>query len=139
MGQLSPMKLKSALYAILAEYLAHAELVERERAEDSLFVQLMAHITEHCTEDITLSSVAAAFGYEPHYLSRYMRRIADTGFRQLVNRCRIDMARHLLESTAMDVTEIALASGYGCMRTFHRVFREMVGCTPGEYRKGAGH
>ena len=138
MGKLSPMKLKSALYAVLSDYLSGAELIEGEKAEDSLYSRIMMYITEHFAEDITLSSVAAEFGYEPHYLSRYMAKITDIHFRRLVNRCRIDHARHLLESTSADVTEIALASGYGCMRTFHRVFREIVGMSPGEYRKMSG-
>ncbi|MBQ8508375.1 MAG: helix-turn-helix transcriptional regulator [Clostridia bacterium] len=134
-GKLPQIKLKSALYAVLADFLAQAELIDRSAAEDSLFSRIMIYIIEHSREDITLNSVAAAFGYEPHYLCRYMKSVTDVGFRWLVNRCRIDDARQLLETTALPITEISLVSGYGCLRTFNRVFRQLEGVTPQEYRQ----
>jgi len=133
-GRQSPIRVKSALYGILAGYL-ESELIERDAAEDSLFGNIMQYIAAHCTEDVNLTTIAAAFGYEPHYLCRYMKKITDINIRWLINRCRIDKARAMLDTVDRDITEISLEVGYGCLRTFNRVFREIVGCTPSEYKK----
>ncbi len=134
-GNLTPLAVKSALYAVLTDYLSVTELSTRTGSSDTLFGQIMLYITEHCREDITLASVAGAVGYETHYLCRYMKKITDIPFRTIVNRCRIDIACQLLETTDLPVTEIALRSGYSSMCTFNRVFRMMEGVSPRLYRQ----
>lgn len=128
-------RLKAALYGMLDCFLEQVSLINRNKADDALFIQIVTYISEHCTEDITLQSVADHFGYEPHYLSRYMKSVADIHFRHLVNSYRMDNARLLLENTERPITEIAVASGYDCLRTFNRVFREVEGRTPTAFRQ----
>lgn len=130
----SQFKLRSALYAVLSEFL-DGGLVEREGAQEQLFGKVAAYIIEHCTEELTLESVAAKFGYEPHYFSRCLKQVSDFNFRRLVNRCRIDIARDMLENSDIAVTSISMACGYSCIRTFNRVFRQLEGCTPQEFRE----
>lgn len=131
---ISAFKLRSALYAVLSEYL-DGELILREGAQEQLFGKVAAHIIEHCTEDLTLESVAAHFGYEPHYFSRCLKQVSDFNFRRLINRCRIDIARDLLENGESNITSVSLMCGYSCLRTFNRVFKQLEGCTPLEYRE----
>lgn len=133
------LKLKAALYGILACFLEQVQLVERSKSDDDLFVRIIHYIAEHCGEDISLASVANAFGYEPHYLCRYMKSASDVHFRQLVNSYRLDRAKVLLEGTDMPITEIALDAGFGCLRTFNRVFQSAEGITPREYRNSFRH
>ncbi len=137
LASLSPLRLRSALYAVLSDYLDGAELTENERSGDELYLRVMNYISLHAAEDLSLGSVAAAFGYEPHYLCRILSRVSELNFRRLVNHFRMERAMRLLETTGMSVTEIALTCGYGCLRTFNRVFREFRGMTPLEYRKNA--
>lgn len=131
---ISSFKLRSALYAVLSEYL-DGELILRDGGHEQLFGKVAAYIIEHCTEDLTLESVSAYFGYEPHYFSRCLKQVSDFNFRRLINRCRIDIARDLLENEETSVTAISLACGYSCLRTFNRVFKQLEGCTPQEYRE----
>lgn len=135
---ISPFKLRSALYAVLSEYL-DGELIVREGAQEQLFGKVAAYIIEHCTEDLTLESVAARFGYEFHYFSRCLKQVSDFNFRQLINRCRIDIARDLLETGEESITNISLMCGYSCLRTFNRVFKQLEGSTPLEYRERFAH
>jgi len=83
---------------------------------------------------VTESTAAAHFGYEPHYFSRCLRQVSPLTFRGLINRCRIDIAREMLENSSAGITEIALACGYNSQRTFNRVFLQLEGCTPQNYR-----
>ena len=44
------------------------------------------------------------------------------------------MAMELLSSTRTPVTQVALQCGFNSIATFNRVFREVKGCTPTQYR-----
>ena len=47
----------------------------------------------------------------------------------------MDKARLLLRQKALPVEEIAFRCGFSNLRSFDRVFRQINGCTPREYRK----
>ena len=127
------LKLRSALYAVLSEFL-ECELCERRGAHEKLLGEIAAYVIEHCTEELTLKGVSAHFGYEPHYFSKLLKRVSNSNFRQLINRCRIDIAVELLENGNAGISEIAAACGYSSQRTFNRVFLALEGVTPGEFR-----
>ena len=91
-------------------------------------------IGENAAEDITLKQLAQTFGYDYHYLSRLLTNEYGINFRQLVNQYRVDAAIHLLESTDIPITQIALKSGFQNVRTFNHVFKEFLGHTPREHR-----
>jgi transcriptional regulator GlxA family with amidase domain len=63
-----------------------------------------------------------AFGLPPH--------------RYLLTR-RIERATALLRDTDPPVTEIALQTGWTSLGTFGRIFRDIPGASPGEFRDGA--
>ncbi|HEX8936903.1 MAG TPA: AraC family transcriptional regulator [Sphingomicrobium sp.] len=60
-----------------------------------------------------------AFGVPPH--------------RYLLTR-RIERASALLRDTEQTITEIAFETGWNSLGTFGRVFRDIVGSSPGEFR-----
>ncbi|EIL92126.1 MULTISPECIES: helix-turn-helix domain-containing protein [Rhodanobacter] len=64
-------------------------------------------------------SFRGAFGMPPH--------------RYLLTR-RIERATALLRDTDMAVTEIALQTGWSSIGTFGRIFRDITGESPGEFR-----
>ncbi len=129
------LKLKAALYGVLACFLEQAQFTERSGGDDALFLQVIGYIAEHFHEELTLASVSQAFGYEPHYLCRCMKKAADVPFRQMVNSYRLDRARELLENTDMQIAEIAMECGFGSLRTFNRVFQQVQRIEPREYRR----
>jgi AraC-like DNA-binding protein len=64
-------------------------------------------------------SFKEAFGVPPH--------------RYLLTR-RIEQATALLRDTELPVTEIAFATGWNSLGTFGRIFRDITGESPGEFR-----
>jgi AraC-like DNA-binding protein len=111
------------------------ELSGESNKLSKLFSDASEHVRINISSAPTVQSVADHFGYEPHYLSRYMKSVADIHFRHLINSYRMDNARLLLENTERPITEIAVASGYDCLRTFNRVFQELEGMTPTAFRQ----
>ncbi|HEX5941377.1 MAG TPA: helix-turn-helix transcriptional regulator, partial [Anaerolineales bacterium] len=52
-----------------------------------------------------------------------------------LNRYRVDQAKALLERGELNLTEIALETGFSSSAYFSRVFRQEVGITPRDYQR----
>ena len=126
-GELS---VTSTLYALLDRFLSDVSF----DSEPGIYEKLLAYISEHASEDLTLTSIAAEFGYEPHYLSRLFGQFTNLNLRTLINSCRVESAKELLKSDAT-ITEIALSCGFGSVRNFNRVFAKLCKMSPGDWRK----
>ena len=48
---------------------------------------------------------------------------------------RLRRAQNLLEGTDREITEIAYTCGFGSLSNFYRVFQDLTGQSPGEYRR----
>jgi two-component system response regulator YesN len=52
---------------------------------------------------------------------------------------RIDKAKHLLETTALSLSEISEMTGFTSQSYFSTAFKTSVGMTPSQYKKKAGN
>lgn len=52
-----------------------------------------------------------------------------------LNEYRLRFSGHLLRSTELPVTEIALSCGFNHLSYFSKLFTERFGCPPREYRR----
>lgn len=77
--------------------------------------------------------IAALFSMHSRTLNR---RLADFGitFRKLVDEGRFEIARQMLEDSAMDVAAIAYSLDYADASAFTRAFRRWSGTTPAQWR-----
>ncbi len=124
--------LKGALYAVLGEYLAEAQFRPVPAGNEELTDRITRYVSENFTDNISLATMADALGYNRHYLSRYFHAHFHMNFSRYVNWYRVDMANALLAGSQLSVTEIALQSGFQSIRSFNRVYLELVGRTPTE-------
>lgn len=97
--------------------------------------QVIQHIHVHYQDDLTLTGLAERFGFSVPYLSELFKKAIGQNFLTFVHDVRIRQACGLLVSTEMNVSDIALETGYGSYNTFARIFRETKGMTPVAYRK----
>jgi AraC-like DNA-binding protein len=127
--------LKGFLYLFLAEYLSQTKLVSRHTAQSSLLSSMFAYISAHFREKITLEDVAESCGYDAHYLSRVFATHVGINFKRVINSYRLDYARTLLQETKLSITDVALASGFGSVRSFNRAFADEFNEVPKKGRK----
>lgn len=82
---------------------------------------------------LDLASLAREVGISPHHLSRQVS--ADTGTTLLrhLRRMRVEHACEALASGRMNVTEVALETGYQSLSHFAKAFREETGKNPSEW------
>lgn len=84
---------------------------------------------------LTVEMAADATGYGKSNFCKIFRTVTGESFHRALNRRRIRAACDLLETTALPISAIAAEVGLPEPKTFARVFREVAGCTPREYRK----
>lgn len=91
-------------------------------------------IHEHLGEKLSLNEVAKASQTSANYLSETFRKTVGINFVQYVARARYERATTLLSEADLRVSEIAFASGFQSLSQFNRVFRELSGKSPSDYR-----
>lgn len=93
------------------------------------------YINLYYNRDIKLSQLANLYFVNPQYLCRLFKNRTGTNFSSYVNNVRIDHAKRLLSTTGDDITAISMQVGFNNVTYFNRLFKKLVGMTPGEYRK----
>jgi AraC-like DNA-binding protein len=81
--------------------------------------------------------VAALFSMHSRTLSRHLNAFG-TGFRELADESRYEIARQMLRDSAMDVAQIAALLDYADGSAFTRAFRRWSGTTPAVWRATRG-
>lgn len=130
---------RGLLYEILGEI--YAKMVpksDQTTATRQASAEILIYIGEHFKEELTLSSAAREFGYNESYFSRYFRETFGISFIRYLTMLRLREAILLLESGKRTVTECAIESGFGSIRSFYRAFDEEFGCNPSDYLKKTG-
>lgn len=74
------------------------------------------------------------FQISPSYLSRLFKEQKGISLSDYLNQLRITHAKLLLETTALNMEEIAVGSGYLSSSTLIKTFKKSEGITPGAYR-----
>lgn len=85
------------------------------------------------TGHATVGQVAMLFSMHPRTLGRRLEA-AGTNFQALLDEARFEIARQMLENTALPINHIAMSLGYVRASTLTRAFRRWSGTTPGRWR-----
>lgn len=93
------------------------------------------YVQLHYAENITEAELAAASGYSDYYFCRLFKRVTQLTPMQYVVRYRIERARTRLLSTNDSMETIMEKTGFRHYSYFWRTFKEIYGCSPGDYRK----
>lgn len=110
-------------------------ILERSTGQQSRPVrQAQQFIRQNYASDLNLSTVARKVGLSPGYFSAVFKKEMGIGFADFLNQCRIEQAKKLLEETGLKVVAVSKSAGFSSPRYFSRVFKNVVGVRPSEYR-----
>lgn len=88
----------------------------------------------HYREPLDIAALAAvACMSQAHFIRSFKAAFGETPYRYLQRR-RIERAMAQLRTTDRTVSEVCVDVGWTSFATFSRTFREIVGCSPSEYR-----
>lgn len=103
--------------------------------EIALIQQALAFIDDNL-EEANLTKVSEHVYVSPSHLSRMFGKVLNKRFVDVIKEKRIERAKKFL-AMGYNVTETATSVGYGNITYFSSLFKEMVGCSPSEYKKSS--
>jgi two-component system response regulator YesN len=95
----------------------------------------LTFIQSNFTRDLSLDEVARSAGVSKSYLCRVFPEYTGEHFSDYLQRIRIERAKELLRFTNDHIYEIASKVGFWNSRYFSKVFHEIVGTSPADYRR----
>ncbi len=95
------------------------------------------YMRENLHRDITRDSTAQHAGISPGHFSHLLKERTGRSFTELLRQCRMDLACELLVRTETTLAEIAGRCGFCDQSYFTRVFRDIKGVTPRQFREQA--
>ena len=105
----------------------------KEPLDSTFSSRILFYINENYTSDISLSGLAAHFGYSESYISHYFKARFNVTFNKYLKLTRLKKALTLMRDSKNSITYCALESGFSSVRSFYRVFSDEFGCSPKEY------
>ena len=134
---------KILIYEMLLKIGSHVMQEHREQIGDSKFSDkswnyiknACSFIADHSAEDISQAEVASIVGLSSYYFSKLFNEYTNMTFPTYLSMVRVQNAINLLEDSSLSITECAFAAGFQSTTTFNKLFREMTGYSPREYRK----
>ncbi len=121
--------------ALYAEPLLHQLERDHRHAEatiDSRVGRLVRERLGHETVDI--HSVSGWLGMSPRSLQRALTE-EGTSFREILRKCRVDLAETMLADPARDLIQVALNLGYADGAVLSRAFKNWTGVPPRRFRR----
>ncbi|UQZ35188.1 AraC family transcriptional regulator [Paenibacillus sp. PK3_47] len=108
---------------------------EKRNSERALSTIELAkqYIENHLSGDLSLEAVSSQVFISPKYLSKLFKEELGVTYTDYVTCRRMEQAKVLIENNNMTVEQIAGMVGYGTAAYFIKKFKEMYGCTPGNY------
>lgn len=123
------------LFSLLIRQAANAEIKVKDfRKKNNNLLSLLLYIEKHYN-NITLQKMATHFGFNPNYLSDYLKKHTGKTFIQLVHLQRINVAAEYLTYTTAPIERIATRVGYENPSYFYKIFKKYFGISPAEYRQ----
>ncbi|MFC4302575.1 AraC family transcriptional regulator [Cohnella boryungensis] len=139
------LSVKSHLYGLLTQlvrkYVATpTELDEyRHRLKElERLAPVFSYINEHYREKLTVQRLANIAGLSRFHFSRLFKQLTDKSLVEYVNLIRINKSENMLRNKALNISEIALSTGFSDIYYFSRTFKKLKNVSPSEWRSRDG-
>lgn len=98
-------------------------------------ISVISYLYENMTEYIDMDTISKELYTSGNILRIQFKSRLNTSFKQILSQFRVRYAEALLSTTDLPTVDIAIESGFGSGRTMGRVFYDINGMSPGEFRK----
>ncbi len=95
----------------------------------------LEYMMENLQETITIDRLADLSHLSKSYFMSCFKKAVGMGAIEYLTHLRINAACDALSDTSKIISEIAFSCGYSNLSNFNRQFKQIMGCSPKEYRK----
>lgn len=129
-------QLRVLLFDYLTEMYRHYVAFCETKNHRAMITEMKSYIEENFVNpDLSLKHLSDRFHISGKYASYLFKEEFNMKFVDFIVQLRLEHAEGLLAETEDSVQSIALQVGYANSITFGRVFKRVIGVTPGDYRK----
>lgn len=108
--------------------------VRRYQAYD-VMEEIRDYVQRHFMEDISVAQIAKKYHLNAAYLSSAFKERNNILLSAYIEGIRMEKAKKFLREDRKNITEVALATGYGDANYFTKVFKKYTGRTPSQWKK----
>lgn len=105
---------------------------------DADVARALEHMRSHLHEDVTAEDIARALQMSRTTLDRRFKECLGRTVADELRRLRLSVARRYLESSDVQLAEVATATGFKHLSNFSSAFRRVYGVTPSRWRAEVG-
>jgi AraC family transcriptional regulator len=131
-GATSELSMESLLYELCASVLEFDALPAHE---PPWMAEVDRSIQRRFTEHISLSEIAGEVGVHPSHLCRTFHRFRGRSIGDYVMGLRMQLACRRVVETEWPLHDVAAEAGFTDQSHMTRIFKRLVGATPGAYRR----
>jgi AraC family transcriptional regulator of adaptative response / methylphosphotriester-DNA alkyltransferase methyltransferase len=111
------------------------ELITGYSSIEQLVENVMEMISHSYATELTLHEIARRTFVSPFYLQRVFKQKTQMSPTQYLMLKRLEVAKSLLETSPLSITQIALRVGFKNSAHFSSIFAKAVGVPPSKYRR----
>lgn len=108
--------------------------IQKQGSSNQIVSNALDYMKKHYGEPVSLQDVADAAGVSKTHLCRLFKQHMGSSYNKILNDIRIGRAKQLLSNTDMSIQEISDQVGFSDYRYFKKVFIDLTGIFPTEYR-----
>ncbi len=111
---------------------------EKSLTSDTIIAveEIKKYLVEYFRDDISREGLAATVNMSADHLSRMFKKHTGMRIIDYVNELRVESTLDELAAGEKKIINIAFDAGFKNLRSYNRVFKNLKGVTPGEYREG---
>ena len=115
--------------------LANQILLQQKDAEPAQITRARQYIEANSHEDLSLAGVARQAGMSNFYFCKMFKKVTGVNFARYVSLLRVEKAKNLLLNLNYRISQIAYEVGFKSLTHFNRIFKDIAGQSPTEYRR----
>ena len=118
-----------------AFFIQYSEMLKDNSGDQNAIIQsAKEYIQQNLSTNLKAKDVAAHINLSESYFTVYFKDKTGINFRDYLLKARMQLAKQLLKSHNVNISEIAYQTGYQDYRSFSRAFKNETGMTPSEYQ-----
>lgn len=123
---------------MMLDYAGRVREVKYICAESSvLFERCSGYISQNLFQKIKVEELAEELGYARTYLCAQFKKVSGITLSDYIKKQKIEEAKRLMQFTDKNLAEIASHLAFSSQSYFQKVFKEVTGKTPVQYRDAA--
>lgn len=122
---------------LIERFLSYSSQV-KDRKISHVVIESLIYLVNNYNQEISLNDAAVELNMSKIYVSRIFKEYTKETFVSVLQKIRVEIAKYLLIETDMKVYEISDSLGYQGSKYFSRLYKNIVGMSPLEYRETKG-